>query len=672
MHDLPLLKEIVILLSVSILTSIFFHRIKLPSIVGFIIGGGIIGPYGIGLVHDVELVNVMAEIGIVLLLFTIGIEFSIAEVIKIGTRGLTAAVLQVIVTVFTVAGIAHLFHIPAVEALFFGFVISLSSTAIVIKLYTDRGEMNAPSGKLSLATLLTQDMAIVPMVLFVQIFGKEGGTSLIEVGSALGMAALAVVGIIVSAYYIVPVFLHQVVRLKSPEVLTMAGIFICLATAWTSSHFGLSLALGAFIAGIVISESAYSHQITASVLPFRDIFNSIFFISIGMLIRFDNLIVHWLPIIVITTLIILFKALVISLIFFSMRYAARVSFIVGFGLAQVGEFSFVLLKIGQDAAIINQFKYQILLSSTVITMILTPIMIRFAPVIALKLPDLTPKKWQKLEEVAVGTSSLINHVIIAGYGLMGQHLANVLKKTGIPYMVLDINNENVRRAKDDGHLAYYGDTSYPEVLRSVGITAAKVLVFCISDPVGTRRGIKIAKEVNADLHVIVRTKYMAEIASLLKLGANQVIPEEFETSVEIFSRVLKEYKVPGNIIQNQIDMVRLEGYSMLRGVSLPMEKLTRITSFLAASVSENFFVEENNPVINKSIKELDIRGNGGASIIAVVRGSKTRTNPPATYVINSGDILVLLGSHAEIDTAMTLLKGQREEEAPEATAHELS
>ncbi|MDH3976365.1 MAG: cation:proton antiporter, partial [Deltaproteobacteria bacterium] len=434
----------------------------------------------------------------------------------------------------------------------------------------------------------------------------------------------------------------------------------------------LSLALGAFIAGIVISESAYSHQITASVLPFRDIFNSIFFISIGMLIRFDNLIVHWLPIIVITTLIILFKALVISLIFFSMRYAARVSFIVGFGLAQVGEFSFVLLKIGQDAAIINQFKYQILLSSTVITMILTPIMIRFAPVIALKLPDLTPKKWQKLEEVAVGTSSLINHVIIAGYGLMGQHLANVLKKTGIPYMVLDINNENVRRAKDDGHLAYYGDTSYPEVLRSVGITAAKVLVFCISDPVGTRRGIKIAKEVNADLHVIVRTKYMAEIASLLKLGANQVIPEEFETSVEIFSRVLKEYKVPGNIIQNQIDMVRLEGYSMLRGVSLPMEKLTRITSFLAASVSENFFVEENNPVINKSIKELDIRGNGGASIIAVVRGSKTRTNPPATYVINSGDILVLLGSHAEIDTAMTLLKGQREEEAPEATAHELS
>lgn len=673
MHELPLLKDIVILLSASILTSIFSHRIKLPSIVGFIIGGGIIGPYGVGLVYDVELVNVMAEIGIVLLLFTIGIEFSFGEVAKIGARGLTAAILQVMVTVFAVAGIASFFNIPMVEALFFGFVISLSSTAIVIKLYTDRGEMNAPTGKLSLATLLIQDMAIVPMVLFVQILGKDGSTSFTDIGGTLGTAALALAGIILLTYYIVPVFLHRVVRLKSPEVLTMAGIFICLATAWTSSHFGLSLALGAFIAGIVISESEYSHQITASVLPFRDIFNSIFFISIGMLIRFDDLIVHWLPVIVITFIIILFKTLIISIIFFFLRYTSRVSFVVGLGLAQVGEFSFVLLKIGQDMNIINQQKYQILLSSTVITMILTPIMIHIAPAMALKLPDLTPKRWRKLEELSVGTSSLINHVIIAGYGLMGQHLANVLNKTGIPYMVLDINNENVRRAREDGHIAYYGDTSYTEVLKSVGITVAKVLVFCISDPVGTRRGIKIAKSVSPNLHVIVRTKYMKEIPSLLELGADQVIPEEFETSVEIFSRVLKEYKVPGNIIQNQIDMVRLEGYSMLRGVSLPMEKLTKITSFLAASVSENFFVEEDSPVVSKSIRELNIRGSGGASIIAVVKGSQTKTNPPAGYVIESGDILVLLGSHAEIDTALSILKGQNhKEESGEAAANELS
>lgn len=662
MHDFPLLKDIIILLSASILTSIFSHRIKVPSIVGFIIGGVIIGPYGIGLISEVELVNVMAEIGVVLLLFTIGVEFSIDEIRKIGVRGLSAAIMQIVATIAAAYGLATWLDIPAVESVFFGFVVTLSSTAIVIRLYTDRGEMNSPVGRLSLGTLLTQDMAIVPMVLFIQIFGREGGASLLEVGSALGIALVAVVGIVLAAYYIVPLFLHQIVRLKSPEVLTMAGIFICLGTAWTSSHFGLSLALGAFIAGIVISESEYSHQITASVLPFRDIFNSIFFISIGMLIRIDDLILQWMPILILTALIILFKTLIISFVFLLTRYPARLAFTIGLGLAQVGEFSFVLLKIGEGMGLISPLKYQLFLSSTVLSMILTPLLIMSAPHLASRLPDITPKKWKKLDEAALGGSSVINHVIIAGYGLMGQHLANVLNKTGIAYIVVDINDENVRKAKADGHMAFYGDTSYGEVLKSVGITAAKVMVFCISDPAGTRRGISIAKEINPGLHVIVRTKYMGEIADLSELGADQVIPEEFETSVEIFSRVLKEYKVPGNIIQNQVDMIRLEGYSMLRGLSLPMEKITQISSVLAASVSENFYVEEGSIVVGKSIRGLDIRGAGGASIIAVVKGSKTRTNPPASYKVEGGDILVLLGSHAEIATALGILTGEKEEE----------
>lgn len=666
MHDFPLLKDIIILLSASILTSIFSHRIKVPSIVGFIIGGVIIGPFGIGLISEVELVNVMAEIGVVLLLFTIGIEFSIEEIKKIGARGLGAAVMQIMATIAAAYGLATLLHIPAVESLFFGFVVTLSSTAIVIRLYTDRGEMNSPVGRLSLGTLLTQDMAIVPMVLFIQIFGGEGGTSLLEVGSALGIALVAVVGIILAAYYIVPLFLHQIVRLKSPEVLTMAGIFICLGTAWTSSHFGLSLALGAFIAGIVISESEYSHQITASVLPFRDIFNSIFFISIGMLIRLDNLLLQWMPILILTALIILFKTLIISFVFLLTRYPARLAFTIGLGLAQVGEFSFVLLKIGEDLGVISQLKYQLFLSSTVLSMILTPLLVLVAPRLASRLPDITPKKWKKLDEATMGGSSVINHVIIAGYGLMGQHLANVLNKTGIAYIVVDINNENVRKAKAEGHMAFYGDTSYGEVLKSVGITAAKVMVFCISDPVGTRRGITIARELNPDMHVIVRTKYMGEIADLIELGASQVIPEEFETSVEIFSRVLKEYKIPGNIIQNQVDMIRLEGYSMLRGLSIPMEKITQISSVLAASVSENFYVEEGSAVAGRSIRELNIRGAGGASIIAVVKGAKTRTNPPANYVIECGDILVLLGSHAEIANALAILNSTKEDIQPDA------
>ncbi len=663
MHELPLLKEILILLAVAIFTSLISHRLKLPKIVGYILGGMAIGPYAIGLIQEKELVDVMAEIGIVLLLFTIGIEFSISEIKKVGARGLAVSLTQVILTTLTVMGIAHYgFDFSLVHASFFGFVIALSSTAIVLRLYMDGGQMESPQGRLVLCTLLTQDMAIVPMVLFMQIFGQGGATSFTEVGSAFGLAIVAVLAIIVTAYYVVPLFLHQVVYLKSPEVLTMAGIVVCMGTAWISSHFGLSLALGAFIAGIVISESEYCHQITASVLPFRDIFNSIFFISIGMLIRLDSLIAQWLPIIILTLLIILLKSFLMTMIVFIMRYPLRIALIVGLGLAQVGEFSFVLLKLGSDYNLVDPFIYQRFLSAIVLSMILTPLFIKLAPKIASKLPDMMSGREEALSEITDQNASVINHVIIAGYGLMGQKLAAVLNKTGISYVILDLNHENIKKARKEGHTAYYGDASYPEVLKSLGITAAKVMVFALSDPAGTRRGTKIAKELNPHLHIIVRTKYMGEISNLSELGADQVVPEEFETSVEIFSRVLKEYKVPGNIIQNQIDMVRLEGYSMLRGMSLPMEKLTHISSLFAASVSENFYVEPGSPVIGKTLKELNIRGAGGANIIAVARGDVTKTNPPANFALKEEDILILLGSHAEIYVALDILQGKEKEE----------
>lgn len=656
MHELPLLKDIVILLAASILTSLFFYRLKLPTIIGFILGGIVIGPFGIGLINEIELIDVMAEIGVVLLLFTIGIEFSVPDLMKIGARGLAVAIFQIVITALAIFIMLRFLDMPAVESIFLGFVIALSSTAIVLRLYTDRGEMESQQGKLSLGILLTQDVAIVPIVLFIQIFSAKGDASLMEVGKAFGIVIMAVAAIIITAYYIVPVFLHQVVNLKSPEILTMASILVCLGTAWVSSNFGLSLALGAFIAGMVISESEYSHQITASILPFRDIFNSIFFISIGMLIRPDQLLVQWIPVLLFTLFIVFFKSIVTAAIIYLMRYPLRIAFIVGLSLAQIGEFSFVLLQIGQERQLIDETLYQIFLSSIVLSMILAPLLIKIAPHVSSRLPNLVPRKGEELAEMHLRTSSVINHVIIAGYGLMGRLLAKVLMKTGVPYIILDLNNDNVKKARADGHTAYFGDTSYAEVLRSSGITSAKVMVFAISDPVGTRRGIKIAKELNPNLHIIVRTKYMGEIGALLALGADQVIPEEFETSVEIFARVLKEYGAPSNIIQNQVDLVRLEGYSMLRGISLPMEKMTEISALLAKSVTDSYFVEEESSAADRTIRELNLRGRGGATIIAVVSDSTTKTNPTPDYVIQKGDILVFLGSHAEIAYTKKILQ----------------
>lgn len=658
MHEFPILKDIVILLSASLLTSILFQRIKIPSIVGYILGGIIIGPYGIGLIQGKEFVDVMAEIGVVLLLFTIGLEISINEIFRIGRRGLSVACMQVVVTTSIVAAFSITFNMSVVQSFLFGFIITLSSTAIVLRVYRDRGEMTTLHGNLSLGVLLTQDIAIIPMVLFLQIFGGGGEISFVEAGKAIGIAIVATAGIILIAFYVVPRFLHQVVRLKSEEVLTMASIFVCLGTAWLSAHFGLSLALGAFIAGIALSKSEYSHQVTASVLPFRHIFISIFFLSVGMLISINSLLSQWLLVLSITSVVIILKLLLITTIVCIMRFPLRIGFIVGASLAQIGEFSFVILKIGKDQGIIDQVMYQPLLSSIVISMILTPLIMHFGSTMAQKLPDIMSRKGGDLEEINERSSSVINHVIIAGYGLMGELLANVLKNTGISYIILDINHDNVKRAKKDGHIAYYGDTSYQEVLRSVGITAAKLMVFAISDPVGTRRGINIAKEVNPNLHVIVRTKYMGEISDLIELGADQVIPEEFETSVEIFSRVLQEYKVPGNVIQNQVDLVRLEGYSMLRGESLAMEKMSEVSAMLAASVSESFYVSHESQAVNKSISQINIRNAGGASIIAVVRRDQSRVNPPPKYIIEEKDTLILLGSHAEIAIAKQMLSGE--------------
>ncbi|MBE9536470.1 MAG: cation:proton antiporter [Proteobacteria bacterium] len=655
MHELPLLKDIVILLFASIVTSLVFYRLKIPTIIGFILGGIIIGPYGAGLIHEKELVDVMAEIGIVLLLFTIGIEFSLSEIKAIGIRGLTVALAQVLLTTFVVAGVATLFGIPIIVAFFIGFVITLSSTAIVLKIYMGNGEIEAPHGRLALGTLLTQDMAIVPMVLFVQIFGAGGTPSFIEVSKTLGLAIIAVFGIIAAAYYIFPLLLRNVVKLNSSEVFTMAGMFVCLGTAWLSAHFGLSLALGAFIAGIVISESEYNHQTTASILPFRDIFNCIFFISIGMLIKVEVLFEQWLPVLIMTIAIIVLKSAIITAVTTVLRYPLRIGFVTAMGLAQVGEFSFVLLKIGEGQQLIDQGLYQLFLSSIVFSMILTPLLIKLAPIIAEKVRDLGPKIEETEEMLGGKSASAINHVIIAGYGIAGQHLANVLKKTGIPYVVIDINHENIKMASNDGHDAHYGDASYSEVLKSIGGSVAKVLVLAISDPAVTRRAIKIARAVNPKLHIIVRTQFMGEINALSELGADQVIPEEFETSIEIFSRVLKEYKTPVNIIQNQIDMIRLEGYAMLRGSSLKMEKITELTSFLAASVSETFFVRPGSPADGKTIRELNLRKESGASIIAIASKGQTKSNPSPDYLIEHDDILVLLGSHAEITAAIELL-----------------
>ncbi|MCK4847267.1 MAG: cation:proton antiporter, partial [Deltaproteobacteria bacterium] len=509
-------------------------------------------------------------------LFTIGLEFSVKRMIKIRREVMLGGGLQIALTVFFVWIFATLFGLSIQVAILLGFIVSLSSSAIVLKLLVDRVEVHSSHGNLSVGILLFQDISMVLMVLLVQGFGEGSGTDLMPILKKLGIAVAAMAVIVVTVAYIVPKVFHEVVKLRNREVFMLTIVLVCLGTAWVTSLFGISLALGAFIAGLVISESEYSNQIVAEVLPFRDTFSSLFFISIGMLLEINYIVDNFVQVLSLTAIIIVAKAAIVVGVGQILRYPLRLSIIVGLNLAQIGEFSFILIKMGEGYNFLSHDLYQSILVVSVLTMAITPFLFQYSPAIA----GIIGRRFgaRFVMNTSMPRTTLSEHVIVVGYGLNGQNLAKVLKETSIEHLVMEVNYNRVKAARKDGHTAHFGDSSHPEILKRMGIEHAKLIVVGITDVLCTRRTVKAARDLNSNVTIVVRTRYINEVEELYQLGANQVIPEEFETSVEVFARVLKEYNIPGNIIQNQIDLVRQEGYAMFRNQSLSSDRLASLSS----------------------------------------------------------------------------------------------
>jgi CPA2 family monovalent cation:H+ antiporter-2 len=659
-HSLPLLQDLLLLLLASVPIAFIFHRLRLPTIVGFMITGVLIGPHGLGLIKDVHAIEVLAEIGVALLLFTIGLEFSLRSLLEMKRLVLVGGGLQVILTSLLVTGISYLVGRPINQAIFFGFLFALSSTAIVLKSYIDRAEIDAPHGRAGVGILLFQDLSIVPMMLMITILSGREGTSATKIALTLGIAVAAIVFIIFTARHVVPYVLYHIVRLRSPEVFIVSVVLLSLGTSWLTLQAGLSLALGAFIAGLVLSESEYSHQIIADILPFRDVFNSIFFISIGMLLSLSALAGDVSTVIAWVGALTVGKALIVLAVVRLLGNSLRVSTMTALGLAQVGEFSFILAKAGLPQGLLSELDYQRFLAASILSMIATPFLIRAAPRIGYALQSrFAPGS--RLEPVVDGfnpeAADLNEHVIIVGYGLNGRNLAKVLSRTGVPYLVLELNAEAVRNAHAEGERVVYGDATRKEVLHHVRIEKARILVLAISDPVATRHTVWQARQTNPDIHIIVRTRYMAEMPSLRELGADEVIPEEFETGIEIFSRVLREYGVARHVIQHQVAAIRSEGYEMLRMPSTPIIDLGKIAEALGSTSTEAFLVEPDSKAAGRTIVDLKLRTKTGVSIIAITREGSTDINPGPEAVIREGDVLVLLGGPEQIDRAIEELNG---------------
>ncbi len=662
MQEYTFLKLLVIIFGVSAIVVFFLNRLRIPSLVGFLIAGILIGPHGLGLIKDVHDVELLAEIGVILLLFVIGIEFSLSTLLKMKKAVLGAGGSQVMLTILLTALAAYPLLADVNKSIFFGFLVALSSTAIVFKLLSEKGEVNSPHGWMMSGILIFQDLCVVPLMLITPAIGGDG-IDIKELSLKMAKAAVFVGAVLLAAKWIVPGLLHQIVRARSRELFITTIILLCLGIALLSSRFGLSLALGAFLAGLIISESEYAHQATADVLPFKDSFIGLFFVSVGMLMDVGYMMENCLKIALAVASIFGIKVLTGMISAMIIGSPIRVALRTGLGLAQIGEFSFVLALAGKAAGLMTDDFYQVFLSASVVTMIITPFVFKASPNVSDWITSKVPlKKLMKGKRISEGKpfpKKIEDHVIIVGFGLNGRNLARVLMLSEIPYVVLELNNETVRKMQKKGEPIYYGDAASIEVLDKLGIKTAKILVVAILDAAATRRIVSVARKENPNIYIIVRTRYVAEVDELKKLGANEVIPEEFETSIEMFSRVLHHFHIPRNMIASYIENIRKDSYSVLRTVELPKKHLAERHEFLKDIETETYLIKEDSNVAGHSIKELHLRGETGVTIIAIQRGEKIFQNPAPDFVLNSGDIVLLIGKRKDINQAIEYLESDR-------------
>jgi CPA2 family monovalent cation:H+ antiporter-2 len=564
----------------------------------------------------------------------------------------------VLFTIIVVTAIAQVFGVPERQGVFFGFLVALSSTAIVLRIYNERGEIHSIHGRVVSGVLFLQDLCIVPMMLLVPVLGHAGTGSFWEILWAILQAVVALVLIIAVARTLLPRLLHHVAVLKNREIFILVVVWICLGTAWLTAQTGMSLALGALIAGLVISESELSHQIVAEVLPLRDCFSGIFFISIGMLLDLNLLARDLIPPLTQFVAILVVKLGIVFVLFWALYGSVSLATVLAFSLAQVGEFSFILAKTGAEYKLLSSVDGQLFLAASILSMIATPWLIQIGHHFAHRRErsvvgsEQSPAgaEAQAVESVTQG------HAIIVGYGLNGQNLVRVLKEVGLPYRIIEIDPDLVRSARAESEPIIFGDAARLEILRQANLERARVLVIAISDPSATARVVAQVRRLRADIYIIVRTRYVAEIDHLYGLGASEVIPEEFETSIEIFARVLEQYHVPRNVISLQVELIRKAHYGMLRGLRLKGKQLDELNQFLVGITADIYMILDGSPALGKSFEELELHTRSGSTIIAVVREGKFYYRFDGDFRFGAGDMLVLLGSHKALDDAAQILK----------------
>ena len=651
------LLDLVLLFAVCITVVVIFHRLKVPPIAGFLIAGALVGPHAFGLIKQEKLVEQLAEIGVVVLLFTVGMELSLRDLFKMRRYLLLGGGIQIGVTIAFGALAAWIGGMPWGTAIFLGFILSLSSTAAIAKILQDRGQLSSPHGRLAMSICVSQDLAVIPMLLVIPILavGMNNAAASAEmgVGGALWQMTrsfLLTLLTMVGAWFLVPKILDLVSRTRSREVFILTIFTLCLAAASVTSMLGVSLALGAFLVGLVLAESGYHHQAAAEVEPFRDALSSLFFVSIGML--FDYRVILEQPLMVFLALaaVIIGKAVVVWIAALSLSLPNWVGIRTGLLMAQVGEFSFIVIQVARSHELNLGPIEKVFMVVAVMSIALTPLLLAVG------------RRWTRsavggdVAKDKEGKDRRRDHVVIVGFGPGGQAVAKALRSQDIDFVAIEMNAETVKKYKKRNYPIFVGDSSREAVLHAAGLRNARLLVLAINDPGATRKTAHLARRIAPEVRIVARTTFIGEVESLQRMGVHEIVPQELETSIEVMVRVLRHYLVPEGEVVREVRGVRNSASLPDHAVRPKENDSHRIADFLPGVRVEVFRVENGSEIAGFSLQDSDLRHLSGCTVVAVKRGPDTDISIRPDTVLDVGDIAVLLGPKHRIEEASYLFQ----------------
>lgn len=675
----PFFTEVTALLVCSAVIAYFGYRLKLVPIVGFLLTGVMIGPGALGLVANQELVDATAQVGVILLLFTIGIEFSLEKLARIKRLIFGGGGLQVVLASLVTLGLLLPFGVPWQAGLFTGFLVALSSTAIVLKLLGQRGEAGTEAGQGSLGILIFQDLAIVVMVLLVPMLAGQGGSAM-DVLIALGKAGLIIVVALVGARRVMPLVLERVAKTCSQELFLLSLIAICFGMAGVASLAGVSLELGAFLAGLVVSESRFSEHAFGEIMPLQILFSATFFVSVGMLLDLGFLVSNLPLVLSVVVVVLVVKVVTAAVSMKALGLATSSSVAVAFMLAQVGEFSFVLERAGRELDLypagMAGTGSQTFIAATVVLMVLTPPLSQLGGRFAQRLerraepePDESGRPVESEESSTPPSehAGMENHVVVAGFGRAARRFAQVLLASRTPHVIITLSPERAAEAETDGRVVVRGDATRQNALRHAGLTRAKMLFVPDEDAEFAHRVTRVARTLNPTLRIVTRARLESAAEAMAEAGTDHVVTEEMETVVQLFGAVLRDYQVDPAEVENCLGVVRNERYLALRD-SAGAAVLAPIGDMIAgAQDTRTVTLRSGAPIVGEALGDVGFE-EMGLSVQSLRRGHSVVTMPPAHLALEEHDMVTLGGTADAFGRAADLFRTEALESVPPTTA----